>query len=70
MLDFKHVAIIDHDWSLYVITGWLGNVFFDGMYAIILDKDAVSAEFWKSFVRVSACIISKSLGERLEDYYD
>lgn len=70
MLDYKHVAVIDHDWSLYVITGWLGNVFFDGMYAIIHDEDAISAEFWEDADRVFTCVISKTLGQRLEAYYD
>ena len=70
MLDYKHVAVIDHDWSLYVITGQLGNVFFDDIYAIIHDEDVISAEFWRDLYRVSACVISKMLGQRLEYYYE
>ena len=70
MLDYKYVATIDHDWSLCVITGKLGDVYFDGIYAIIHDEDAISAEFWEDLDKVVACIISKKLGKRLETYYE
>lgn len=70
MLGYKKVAVIDHDWSLYRISGKLGKLHFPGNYAIIHDEDVISAEFWEDADRVSACIIGKTLGQRLEAYYD
>lgn len=70
MLDYKHVAVIDHDWSLYRISGKLGKLHFPDNYAIIHDDDAISAEFWEDEDRVFASVINGNLGKRLEDYYD
>lgn len=70
MLDYKKVAVIDHDWSLYRISGELRRTQFMDNYAIIHDEDAISAEFWEDLYRVSVCVISKALGQRLEAYYE
>lgn len=70
MLNYKKVAVIDHDWSLYRITGKLQGTYFCDSYAIIHDDDAISAEFWESADRVCQCVINSRLGERLEAYYE
>lgn len=70
MLGYKKVAVIDHDWSLYRLHGIVGKLHFPGCYAIIHDEDVISAEFWKDADRVSACVIGKTLGQRLEAYYE
>lgn len=70
MLDYKKVAVIDHDWSLYRLHGVLNNVNLDNCYAIIHDEDVIDGEFWHDLHRVMPGIIHKRLGERMEDYYD
>ena len=70
MLVYKHVAVIDHDWSLYRLHGKVGKLHFPGCYAIIHDEDAISDEFWKDADRVFASVINKTLGKKLEAYYD
>lgn len=70
MLVYKKVAVIDHDWSLYRLHGFIGYARFIGNYAIVHDEDAISDEFWEDLERVSACVISKTLGQRLEAYYE
>lgn len=70
MLKYNKLAVIDHDWSLYRVNGWLSDVKFEDCYAIIHDDDLISADFWESLERVSQCVINKRLGERLKAYYD
>lgn len=70
MLDYKRVAVIDHDWSLYRISGKVGVLQFQNHYAIIHDEDAISAEFWEDADRVFASVINGELGKRLEAYYE
>lgn len=70
MLEYKKLAVIDHDWSLYRIYGNLGRINFNGSYAIIHDEDCISDEFWSDSYRVTSCIINANLGRRLEAYYE
>lgn len=70
MLGYKKVTVIDHDWSLYRISGKLGKLHFPSSYAIIHDEDAISAEFWGDAGRVFASVINENLGKRLETYYE
>lgn len=70
MLSFKKVAVIDHDWSLYRIEGELSGVYFDGCYAIIPDEDIIDDAFSSDLGRVSAYVINKILGMKLEAYYE
>jgi len=70
MISYKKVAVIDHDWSLYRISGNLGKLHFPDNYAIIHDEDAISAEFWGDADRVFWSVINGHLGKRLENYYE
>lgn len=70
MLKVKKVAVIDHDWSLYVVAGKLSGVCFNNSYCIIHDADAISTEFWGSAEKVCQSVINSRLGERLEAYYE
>lgn len=70
MLDYKRVAVIDHDWSLYQIFGILDHIDFSSCYAIVHDEDVIDDAFWKDKGRVLECVINNNLGKRLEKYYD
>lgn len=70
MLSYDYVAVIDHDWSLYVIYGRVGDLNFERHYAIIHDEDIIDPEFLDTPERVLACVIPSSLGKRLEAYYE
>lgn len=69
MLSYRKVAVIDRDWSLYVVDGKLNGLNFAGNYAIIHDEDCIDLEFWDDFSRVVSCLINRNLGKRLQAYY-
>lgn len=70
MLSFKKVSVLDHDWSLYRLGGELCGVYFDECYAIIPDEDIIDDAFSSDLGRVSAYVINKILGMKLEAYYE
>lgn len=70
MLKYKKLAVIDHDWSLYRISGKIGILHLRDNFAIIHDEDAISTEFWEDENRVCASLINRNLGKRLKKYYE